>query len=87
MNGWHTPLAQLGKRQPQPSREDYEQAILAAVPEIVAAVRDWDGPGLASAVDRALALPPSPGEDPVHWLAAALAMRAVEAGQDVRRPA
>lgn len=68
----HTPIAQ------QDPRAAYGDRMVAAADQVVVAAHAGDGLGLQHAVDEALALPQPVGEDPVHWLAAALAMRATE---------
>ncbi|MBP2370260.1 hypothetical protein [Pseudonocardia parietis] len=63
---WHAPIA----RQP---RDSYGQQMLDATEPIVAAVQARDRHALRTAIDRALTIPQPAGEDPVVWLAGALA--------------
>lgn len=65
----HTPLARLDLR------ASYGDRMVAAADQVVAAAHAGDGAGLLRAVDEALTVPHPVGEDPVHWLAGALAMR------------
>ena len=72
----HTPLAR------QDPRAAYGDRMVAAVDAIVTATHAGDSPALITAVDEALTIPQPAGEDPVHWLAAALALH-VPGGTDV----
>lgn len=63
---WHAPIAHL-------PRDAYGQQVLDATEPIIAAVRGGDSHALRAAIDRALTIPQPPGEDPVVWLAGALA--------------
>lgn len=74
----HTPLVR------QDPRAVYGDRMVTASDQVVAAAQAGDGPGLQHAVDEALALPQPGGEEPVHWLAAALAMRIPEEADDAR---
>lgn len=63
---WHAPIARR-------SRAGYGQQVLDATEPIIAAARARDPHALRRAIDRALTIPQPPGEDPVVWLAGALA--------------
>ncbi|MER7433156.1 hypothetical protein ABT341_00350 [Pseudonocardia alni] len=67
----------------QRQREVYGDRIGEAAELVLSAYLDRDGDGLRTAVDRALALRQPAGEDPVHWLCAALSALAAERGVTV----
>lgn len=68
----------------QDPRAAYGDRMVAAADQVVAAAHAGDGAGLLRAVDEALTVPQPAGEDPVHWLAAALATRIPEEADDAR---